>query len=120
MFTNKKNYFIAIILGLLVLLLLTLFVAIPRGAALTVPYKWRNIPLGYQRNILHQYLGNTTTPDTVYTATHRDEWIAYRNNGLYQLQVQYGTDSIATHYQLWFTYRLGFIRKKYLLKEAGQ
>ncbi len=113
--SRRTRYLWAVLAALLLLALLTLYMAIPRAASLTKPYRWTHIPLGHPRSLLHQYLGAAATPDSVYSQTHQDEWITYRSKGQFRLQVQYNANSIATGYKLWFTYRLGFFKKEYLL-----
>ncbi|RFM28145.1 hypothetical protein [Deminuibacter soli] len=114
---RKKPFFIAIAAALLITGVLTLFIAIPKTASLSLPYRWSHIPLGYKRSLLHQYFGHTTSNDTTFTPSQPDEWIAYRRNGLYRLVMHYNQDSLSTHYQVWYTYKLGFFHKSYILKE---
>jgi len=104
--------------GLLVLLCASalvccvmVFVIIPRTAALTLPYRWGNIPLGQPRTLLRQYLGKPA--DTL--TQNMDAWVAKRENGEYLLNVTYNSDSSSTGYMLYFNYHLSFFHKQYLL-----
>ncbi|HWB27811.1 MAG TPA: hypothetical protein VG738_20200 [Chitinophagaceae bacterium] len=94
----------ALIFGLII------FVLIPRAAAITLPYRWGNIPVGQPKAVVHQYLGNpaSSIPGT-------DTWRASRESGEYELDLTYGTDSLAASYKLYFNYHLGFFHKQYLL-----
>lgn len=107
----------AFLTALLALLLATfffaLFVAVPRAASVTLPYRWNGVPLGARREVLLQYLGQPVRGGGEATG---DDWMARRSNGSYLMQVEY-RDSLSAHYRLLFNYRLGWIRKTYLLRE---
>lgn len=89
------------------------YVIIPKTAAITLPYKWNNVPLGQPMLITRQYLGQPA--DT--TTQQADSWIARRENGEYLLQMHYNSDSVSTSYKLYFNYHWGFFKKQYLLVE---
>lgn len=117
---RKKPYLIAITIAAIVMACLAWFVLIPKTAALTLPYRWNHIPVGYQRFMLHQYFGHTINGDSAYQASRTDEWIAYRTNGDYRLVVQYTKDSLSSSYEIWYRYKLGFLHKSYLLQSSSK
>lgn len=115
---NKKPYLIGVFIALVATLLFAVFFAIPRAAGLTLPFRWGYIPLGQKRFAMEQYLGRTTAVDSVTPGTYREQRIAYRKNGEYTLNLYYSaTDTTVTGYSIYFTYRMGFFHKQYLLKE---
>ncbi|HVX50849.1 MAG TPA: hypothetical protein VHB48_11865 [Chitinophagaceae bacterium] len=108
----KKRFRGAVILlcGCALVLGMVIFVLVPRAAAITLPFRWGNIPLHQPKAIVHQYLGR---PAEVTDST--DTWRAGRDNGEYQLYVTYAPDSSSVSYKIFFHYHLGFFHKQYLL-----
>ncbi len=99
-----------------VLLSFAIFFAIPKAAALTIPHRWNNIPVGQKRSTLYQYLGKPINADTNFILKY-DEWEARRENGEYVLTVFYNNDTASNSYALIFNYHAGFFHKAYLLRE---
>lgn len=89
------------------------FILVPKAAAITLPYRWGNIPMHQQRSLVRQYLGMPA--DTTVAPT--DKWTARRENGEYVLNVAYAADSTSASYTIHFNYHLGFFKKDFLLVE---
>ena len=109
----KLQYTLVLLIALLILFAFAVFVIIPRAVALTLPYRWDNIPVGQKRFVVHQYLGEPIKNNSSDTS---EEWIAKRENGDYKLTVFYNPkNSVASHYKLVFDYHLSFFHKQYNL-----
>jgi hypothetical protein len=75
----------------------------PRAAAVFIPIKWQNIPLGESKTVVHNYLGE---PDTVIAAN--DHWEHKLNaNKKYLLDIMYSGDTLCVSYKL--TYNLNIV-----------
>ena len=109
---NKRFKGLAIlIVGAITLFCIIVFILVPKAAAITLPYRWGNIPLHQTRSMVRQYLGQPV--DT--TAAQTDKWTARRENGEYVLTVAYANDTTAASYKIYFNYHLGFFKKNFLL-----
>ena len=82
---------------------LTMFkVIMPRSATMLVPAKWRNIPLGQNRTIVHKYLGQPLAGNVA-----EDNWEnKLNNNKRYVLTVRYNADTIAGSYHIVYEVKL--------------
>ncbi len=90
-----------IIIGLLLALFiggyLVMFKTVmPKVAVAFIPVKWKNIPIGEKRNIVHKYLGAPSVPNI-----NKDQWQQKINDmKQYVLDVTYNKDSIAVYYNV--------------------
>lgn len=111
----KKRYkaLLLLVTAGIILFCIVVFILVPKAAAITLPYRWGNIPLHQHRSLVRQYLGIPT--DT--TIANTDKWAARRENGAYILSVAYNGDTTATSYTIYFNYHLGFFKKSFLLVE---
>lgn len=92
--------------------LLVVFVFMPIGARLNKPYRWKNIPFGQSRDLVHEYLG---TPDSI---GRRDIWFVSRGNGKYRLEVYYDALTRANGYRVFFNYNKDVFRNYYLIESS--
>lgn len=113
---NKRPFLIAIGIAILATFLLAWYILIPRAALINLPYRWGNAPLGVKRSVVQQVLGIPPQANESAILTTGDEWQAFRTNGNYTLHIYYNSDTIADASQIYFTYRLGFLQKRYLIK----
>ncbi len=104
------QYLLALLIASLLLLTFAFFVLVPKAAMLSVPYKWRSVPIGQKAFLIHQYFGEPNMADV-----DADKWIVRKDNGDYSLTVSYDKDSAVTAYSIEFAYHLWFVRKHYLL-----
>ncbi len=111
--SNRIKGLLILVFAAAVICCVIVFVIIPKAAAITLPYRWDNIPLRQPRSIIIQYLGKPS--DSLAGLT--DTWIAKRNQSDYELRLTYTTDTVSTSYKLYFNYHLGFFHKQYLLVE---
>ncbi|MBN9296157.1 MAG: hypothetical protein J0I41_04050 [Filimonas sp.] len=111
---NRKPVIIGLLIAVVCIVSFAMFIAVPKAAKLTMPYRWGNVPLGQKRFLFHNYYGKPLNGDS---ASLTDKWRANRENGFYTLEVNYGQDSSAQHYKILFTYKVGFIKKEYNLME---
>lgn len=109
---DKAPYIIILLFLVTALFVFVVYIAIPKAAALTLPYKWSNVPLAQKQIIVHQYLGKPTNANSI---TQEEQWVEMRENGEYVLTVFY-KDSVANNYSLIFYYHLSFFHKNYDLK----
>lgn len=108
------RYSFAVLLALLIFFCFSVFFIVPKVVAITLPYRWDNLPIGQKQFVLHQYLGAPLKTASLSTGSTTEEWVAKRDNGEYVLTVFYNPkDSIATNYALVFNYHLGFFHKQY-------
>lgn len=96
-----RNWFIGIIL--IVALFLTLYAVvsfwiIPASAKLTLPIKWKQIPLNQKRTVVTSYLGRSQGMSAA--SAQFDTWIVRVNNYEYTLTIQYSRDSVASAYSI--------------------
>jgi hypothetical protein len=111
---NKRTKGLLLVFGFfIVVFVIMVYVAIPKMAALALPFRWGTVPLDQPRTLVRQYYGRPADTSVALT----DEWRAARENGEYVLKINYGKDSIATSYKLYFNYHLAFFSKQYLLVE---
>jgi len=111
----KKRYKFILILVIagITLFCTVVFILVPKAAAITLPYRWGNVPLHQPRVLVRQYFGRPTDTTKAFT----DKWTARRDNGEYVLSVAYGNDTTASSYTIHFNYHLGFFKKDFLLVE---
>ena len=109
---GKKSTIILIAFLLVVtgLRYLVVDIVIPKTAAFTTPFKWRNIPLREHRKILIDYFGKPVASET-----NTDKWPGGSKGKLYFLKVYYTSDSIATHYSIHYQYESRLWKKDYLI-----
>lgn len=117
---NKQPFLIAIGVAVAATCLLAWYFIIPKAAAINLPYRWEQIPLGQKRVIAERFLGKATHSDSTALLIKGEEWIAHRTNGNYCLTIYYNQDTIADAYRLTFDYQLGFLHKRYLLKAESR
>lgn len=111
----KKRYktLLVLLIAGIALFCIVVFILVPKAAAITLPYRWGNIPLHQHRSLVRQYLGQPS--DT--TIAQTDKWTARRNNGEYLLSIAYAGDTTSASYTIYFNYHLGFFKKNFLLVE---
>ena len=111
----KKRYkgLLILVIAGITLFCIVVFIMVPKAAAITLPYRWGNIPLHQQRGMVRQYLGQPSDTTTALV----DKWTARRDNGEYLLTVAYADDTTAASYTIYFNYHLGFFKKNFLLVE---
>ncbi len=111
---NKRTKGLLLVFGAFaVMFIIMVYVAIPKIAALSLPFRWGTVPLDQPRILVRQYFGRPADTSVAFT----DEWRAKRENGEYVLRVTYGKDSIAASYKLYYNYSLYFFHKQYLIVE---
>lgn len=110
-------FFIAMSVAAVVTFLLAWFYIIPKTAALNLPYRWNQVPLGQKRLMVERVLGKSAHGDSAFMKG--EEWVAYRTNGMYVLTVNYNQDTLATAYDISFLYKFGFLEKRYALHIPG-
>ena len=114
---NKRTKGLLIVAGAFALVFIVMvYAVIPKIAALTLPFRWGNVPLDQPRTLVRQYYGKPFDTSVALT----DEWRATRQNGEYVLKVTYAKDTIAASYKLYFNYSLSFFHKQYLLVEKSR
>lgn len=86
---------------------------IPRAAMLTLPLKWRNIPLRQSKTIARAYFGEPAKKDSS-AINISDQWNAGSIGKAYQLRIDY-TDTAVTGYSIHYLYSNGLIKKNYLI-----
>jgi hypothetical protein len=93
-----------IIIGLMLALLIGGYVVVfklivPKTAAAFIPVKWKNIPLGEKRVIVHEYLGKPAS-----RGIGRDRWFhRLSDHKWYGLFLQYDTNMTAKKYRITYT-----------------
>ena len=115
---NKMTYLYVLLIALVAILAFTFFVVVPKVAMITLPYKWNHVPLGQKRDLAWQYFGKPVNADTLFTIFKKDEWLAKRSNGEYELTLSYGKDTTVQQYTLQFHYNLGLIHATYHLQQG--
>jgi hypothetical protein len=90
-----------IIIGLLLLLFIGGYIAVikvtmPKAARAFIPVKWQNVPLGQNKKVMHEYLGE---PDTVING--REYWEQHLSSmKKYVLDVAYRGDTASASYRV--------------------
>jgi len=111
---NKRTKGLLLVFGFFaIIFIIMVYVAVPKMAALSLPFRWDRVPLDQPRTLVRQYYGRPA--DTTIALT--DEWIARRNNSEYMLRVTYDSSNTAASYKLYFNYHPWFFKKQYLLVE---
>lgn len=88
-------------------------IVIPKTASLTVPAKWRMLPLRQSKTIVHGYLGAPVSSRNPKDSSY-EEWIAGSKGKQYYLTVDYA-DTIATGYSIHYQYSNWLVKRDYLI-----
>ena len=111
---RKTSLAICILLVTGILLYLFIFGwLIPKTATLSLPYKWRTIPVKQSKFIARSYLGDSFSNDST-TTTGKEVWSAGSKGRLYLLRLDY-TDSVVTGYSIRYAFSNAVISRNYLL-----
>jgi hypothetical protein len=79
---------------------------VPKLAILTIPFKWRHIPVGESRETVHEYLGLPLKDS--FNISQKDIWENTRErNKKYVLEIVYNKDTLAQSCKLY--YRAGVL-----------
>lgn len=105
------------IIGVLLLLLVSYAVygfvfsyIVPNVAALTVPQKWKRVPLRQKKEVVHNYLGENFTE-----GPGMEVW-AYGSKGkMYRLFIFYSSDTVSIAYSIHYAYDKLMVTKDYLV-----
>ncbi|HEY1017469.1 MAG TPA: hypothetical protein VGE25_00620 [Sediminibacterium sp.] len=84
--------------------------AIPFSASLTVPQKWKRLPLRENRFLVHGYLGPPAS-----SGQRIDTWQLGMKGHTHTLKMFYSKDSTAIAYTIHYQYSNIFISRNYLL-----
>lgn len=105
---------------LIIIVALVVFVAfkylifdlvIPKTATLTVPQKWKSLPLRQSKTIIHAYLGDPVWgKDSTY-----EEWLGGVKGKTYVLRIDYSSDTIASGFSIRYHYQNRFADRNYLI-----
>lgn len=85
--------------------------AIPKTAAWTFPFKWRNLPMRAHRTIARSYLGHPA--DTM--ALISDRWYQGPVGKQYSLTLYYNRDTLVRSAAVYYHYRSWLKHKDYLI-----
>lgn len=107
------KYITIIILVLLIGGLLAVNYAVPKLAVWAMPYKWKHIPVGEKKDIVHEYLG-PPLQDSLWS-TKGEEWNIKRVSKKYVLKITYNKDTVAQDYKLYYSCKLFGFNKTYFL-----
>ncbi len=108
----------SIILSILLLFAIVLYLfifswLIPNTAALSLPHKWRTIPVKQSKMIARNYFGESFINDSTATSG-KEVWSAGGKGRMYLLRLDY-TDSVVTGYSIRYAFSNAVISKNYLL-----
>ena len=86
--------------------------AVPKTAGLAVPAKWNMLPLRQSKDIVHNYLGEPVSRDSV---LGYDEWAAGSKGRRYLLKIYYISDTIAARYSIHYQFKNLIVSRDYLI-----
>ena len=89
-------------------------IVIPKTATLTVPAKWRMLPLRQPKSIVHDYLGEPIPASDLKDSTY-EEWVAGSKGKRYFLRIDYASDTIAVGYSIRYNYSNWLVDRSYLI-----
>lgn len=122
---NTKNTYRNIIIALVIFLLvmaglkyLVYDIVIPKTAALTIPQKWRMLPLRQSRTIVHGFLGEPI-PQKKATDSTYEEWGSGSKGKRYLLRIGFASDTVAVSYAIHYHYTNWLVDKDYLIDSAS-
>ncbi len=91
---------------------------IPKTAMLTIPAIWNRIPLQQSKLIVHDYLGAPALKDSSIKGV-TEEWHMGSKDKMYILKINYGTDTAAIGYSIYYAFSNKIISHKYLLEDVS-
>ena len=110
--------FIVVLIVLMGLKYLVFDIVIPKAATLTVPQKWRMLPLRQPKTIVQDYLGESIPARNPKDSTY-EEWAAGSNGKRYFLRIDYASDTIAVGYSIRYHYSNWLVDKNYLIDSVS-
>ena len=105
---KKTAALIVLLLVLTGLKFLVFDFVVPKTAAVTLPRKWRMIPLRQTKEIVHNYLGEPI-------AAAPEAWADGSKGKMYFLKIYYISDTIASAYSIHYQYKNWFGSRDYLI-----
>ncbi len=115
-----RKFFLTLAIILIIAIPFYLFVfgwLVPKSAMLTIPYKWRMIPLRQSKAVVIGYLGNPVLQDSSAAQPH-DEWHDGSEGKAYLLRIDYH-DTTAITYSIHYIYKGSLISKDYLIDSVS-
>lgn len=91
---------------------------VPKTATLTIPQKWRMLPLRQSRTIVHGFLGEPI-PQKNATDSAYEEWGSGSKGKRYLLRIGYASDTIVVSYAIYYHYTNRLVDKDYLIDSVS-
>jgi hypothetical protein len=88
--------------------------AIPKSALLSLPVKWRLLPVQQSNQVAHAYLGNFYQRDSIKNNVS-ETWLQGTKGKMYVLKLWYGMDTIVTGYSIHYQFKNVMANRDYLL-----
>ena len=88
--------------------------AIPKSALLSLPVKWRLLPVKQSNQVAHAYLGNYYERESI-TNNISETWLQCTKGRMYVLKLWYGVDTIVTGYSIHYRFKNAIANRDYLL-----
>lgn len=87
---------------------------VPKTAVLTIPRKWKMIPLGQSKIVVHGYLGEPAVTNDPADRRY-EQWGNGSKQKLYLLRVYYVSDTIAAAYSIHYQLSNKLVSRDYLV-----
>ena len=88
--------------------------AIPKSALLSLPVKWRLLPVQQSNQVAHTYLGSFYAKDSI-NNNISETWLQGSNEKMYVLKLWYGTDTVVNGYSIHYQFKNAIASRNYLL-----
>jgi hypothetical protein len=89
---------------------------VPKTAAITIPQKWRMIPLRQAKDIVHDYFGE---PLPQYNTSESEVWANGSKGKIYFLRIHYLADTVAISYSIHYQFSNWFSSRNYLVDSSS-
>ncbi len=89
---------------------------VPKTAAITIPQKWRIIPLRQTKDIVHDYLGESLPQ---FKTAETEVWANGSKGKMYFLHIHYMADTVATSYAIRYQFSSWFGARNYLVDSGS-
>ena len=89
-------------------------IVIPKTATLTVPAKWRMLPLRQPKAIVHAYLGDPIPAKNPNDSSY-EEWVGGTMGKMYSLRIDYRSDTVVTGFSIRYHYQNRLADRNYLI-----
>lgn len=88
---------------------------VSKSAALTLPRKWKTIPLREPLSTAHAYFGQPS-----HRSRGMEEWTNGLGNKKYYLRLYYsGVDTVISSYSIYYSYKNWLLSKDYLMDSVS-